>query len=65
MKNFEAKFWRGNPQSKSGGYETTRRIEAKTEKAALKKAKAYENGCAYGTMEFLEMKEVKNELAKN
>lgn len=44
-----ATFFRGNPQSRNGGYNTTRVIEAKTQKEALKKAKSFEN-CVYGTM---------------
>lgn len=28
MKKYIATFWRGNPQIKDGGYETTREIEA-------------------------------------
>ena len=60
MKKYIAKFWRGNPQSANGGYETTREIEARTIKSAEKKARGYENGCIYGSMTLLEVKE-KNE----
>lgn len=28
MHRYSATFWRGNPQLKNGGYETTRTIEA-------------------------------------
>ena len=38
MKKYIATFWRGNPQMKNGGYETTRDIE---------------DGCAYGSMSLL------------
>lgn len=53
MKQFEAIFWRYNPQL--GGYQTTRTIEAKTIASARKKAKQYES-CCYGSMELLEVK---------
>jgi len=56
MKKFVAKFWRGNPQIKGGGYETTREIEAKTITSATKKAREYEN-CLYGTMSLIEITE--------
>ena len=36
---FTATFFRRNPQSRNGGYNTTRTIEAKTIKEATKKAK--------------------------
>ena len=49
---FTATFFRRNPQSRNGGYNTTRTIEAKTIKEAMKKAKALEN-CVYGSMELL------------
>lgn len=57
MKNFVATFWRGNPQLKNGGYETTRKIEAKTIASARKKAKEYED-CIYGSMTLLKIEEV-------
>lgn len=60
MKKYIAKFWRGNPQSFNGGYETTRIIEARTISSAEKKARGYEKGCIYGSMTLLEVKE-KNE----
>lgn len=60
MKKYIAKFWRGNPQCATGGYETTREIEARTIKSAEKKARGYEKGCIYGSMTLLEVKE-KNE----
>ena len=56
MKQYTAKFWRGNPQLKNGGYETTRTIEAKTIASARKKAKEYED-CCYGSMELLDVTE--------
>jgi hypothetical protein len=57
MKKYIATFWRGNPQFKNGGYETTRKIEAKTLTSAKKKAMEYES-CAYGTMTYKDIKEV-------
>ena len=53
---FTATFFRRNPQSRNGGYNTTRTIEAKTIKEATKKAKALET-CVYGSMELLEIKQ--------
>lgn len=58
MKTYIVKFFRGNPQFKSGGYETTRKIEAKTIVSARKKAKEYEK-CSYGTMELISVEEEK------
>lgn len=52
MKTYLAVFWRGNPQSKNGGYETTREIKAKTMESARKKARAYEKPI-YGSMELM------------
>jgi len=57
MKEFVAVFWRGNPQLKNGGYETERTIEAKTLKAAEKKAKEIEKKVAYGSMSLLRVEE--------
>ena len=59
MKKYTAKFWRSNPQLKSGGYETTRTIEAKTLRSAQKKAREIENACSYGSMSLREVWEVK------
>ena len=56
MKKFIATFWRGNPQSTNGGYETTRTIEAKTLASAKKKAREIENSCVYGSMSLLNIK---------
>ena len=53
---FTTTFFRRNPQSRNGGYNTTRTIEAKTIKEAMKKAKALE-ACVYGSMELLEIKQ--------
>ena len=61
MKKYIAKFWRSNPQSANGGYETTREIEARTIRSAENKARGYENGCIYGSMTLLEVKEKKEE----
>lgn len=57
MKTYKATYWRGNPQLKSGGYETTRMIEAKTLAAARKRAEKV--SCVYGSMELLKVEEVK------
>lgn len=53
MKKYIATFWRGNPQMKGGGYETTREIEAVSIASARKKARDIEDGCAYGSMSLL------------
>lgn len=58
MKTYIATYWRGNPQLKNGGYETTRKIEAKTIASARKKAREKEK-CLYGTMTLLKVEEVK------
>lgn len=52
MKTYLAVFWRGNPQLKNGGYETTREIKANTKESARKKARAYEKP-VYGSMELM------------
>lgn len=59
MKTYIAKFWRGNPQLKNGGYETTRKIEAKTITSARKKAREMEN-CVYGSMTLLDIQKEEN-----
>ena len=59
MKKFTAVFWRGNPQLKNGGYETTRTIEARTLASARKKANS--KTCVYGTMKLLDIYEEKND----
>ena len=53
MKTYIAKFWRSNPQSSKGGYETTRTIEAKTIASAKKKAREIEEKCIYGGMSLI------------
>lgn len=60
MKKFEAVFWRGNPQLRDGGYETKRQFNAKSYEGAEKQAKKLEK-CVYGSMELLELYEVKAE----
>lgn len=55
MKKFKATFWRGNPQLTNGGYKTTRTIEAKTMKAAERKAKKISNNTVYGSMTLLKI----------
>lgn len=57
MKTYVATFWRGNPQLKSGGYETTREINAMTHKAAERKALQYEKNCCYGSMSLMMVEE--------
>lgn len=46
MKKYTGTFFRSNPQLKSGGYETERTVEAKTEKSAIKK---FNDICSSGT----------------
>lgn len=53
MNKFIATYWRGNPQMKSGGYETTREIEAKTLASATKKAEKKCVNVSYGSMSLL------------
>lgn len=50
-----ATYFRGNSQSRNGGYNTTRTIKAKTLREATKKAEDIEN-CVYGTMTLLNIK---------
>ncbi len=57
MKTYTAKFWRINPQSSRGGYETTRKIEATTKKKAEKKADEMTQHCVYGGLVLLELTE--------
>lgn len=57
MKKYKAYFWRSNPQLSSGGYETTRTIEAKTIRSAEKKARELADRCLYGGMSFLRIEE--------
>lgn len=56
MKKYISTFWRGNPQMKNDGYETTREIEAASITSASKKARDIEDGCAYGSMSLLSIK---------
>lgn len=57
MNRYTATFWRGNPQLRNGGYQTTRTIEAKSITSARKKARdTYENECVYGTMTLIDIK---------
>lgn len=55
MKKWKATIWRGNPQLTNGGYETTRTIEAKTQKSAWKKAEKIAESCLYGYMQVLKV----------
>lgn len=53
MKTYTATYFRGNVQSRNGGYETTRTIESKSIVSARKKARELAERCVYGTMELL------------
>lgn len=53
MKKFVATFWRSNPQLRSGGYTTTREIEAKTIASARKQAREIAEKTVYGGMELI------------
>ena len=55
MKTWIVKMWRSNPQLKNGGYETTRKVEARTEASAWKKAQKIANDCLYGSMTILDV----------
>ena len=61
MKKFEGVFWRGNPQLANGGYETKRQFNAKSYEGAKRQAKKHEK-CLYGSMELLDLYEVKAEV---
>ena len=50
MKKWTVKLFRSNPQLASGGYETTRTVEARTERSAWKKAEEICNKMVYGSM---------------
>lgn len=52
---YTATYFKGNPQSRNGGYNTTRIIEAKTLREATKKAEDLVN-CVHGTMTLLNIK---------
>lgn len=54
MKTYIVTFWRGNPQHKDGGYETTREMRAKNKESVLKRAKKEYKNLVYGTMEVLD-----------
>ena len=56
----EGVFWRGNPQLANGGYETKRQFNAKSYEGAKRQAKKLEK-CLYGSMELLDLYEVKAE----
>lgn len=59
LKSYKATFWRGNPQLKNGGYETTRTIEAVNIQQARKIAREkHENGCVYGTLTLMSIEKV-------
>lgn len=58
MKKWKVTLWRGNPQLRNGGYETTREVEAKTESSARKKAEKQFCSCVYGSMSVLRVEAV-------
>ena len=45
MKTYIATYYRHNPQLSSGGYQTTRKIEAVSITSARKKAREITEGC--------------------
>lgn len=53
MKTYIATYYRRNPQLSSGGYQTTRKIEAVSITSARKKAREITEGCVYGSLELL------------
>ena len=59
MKKWKCTFWRSNPQSKNGGYETTRIVEARTQASAYKKAEIEYGKPVYGGMSLVKVEEEK------
>ena len=59
MKTYIATFWRGNPQLPNGGYQTTRKVQARKINQARKLALKYET-CSYGAMTLLDLVEANN-----
>lgn len=57
MKKWTVKLFRSNPQITGGGYETTRTVEARTQRSAWKKAQEICNKTVYGGMTILEVEE--------
>lgn len=57
MKTYIATYYRHNPQLSSGGYQTTRKIEAVSITSARKKAREITEGCVYGSLELLEIEQ--------
>ena len=55
MKDFTATYFRRNNQLTSGGYETTRTIQAGTLRSAKKKAQAIADKCLYGSMALIDV----------
>ena len=64
MKKYKATFWRSNPQLSSGGYQTTRIIEAKTIRSAEKKARELADKVVYGGMRLTDIWQVTEEEAR-
>lgn len=58
MKTYSVTFWRGNPQLANGGYETSRIMKAKTENGLRNQIKKIENAPGYGSMTYLNHKEI-------
>lgn len=58
-----ATFWRGNPQSKNGGYYTTKEFQAVSHKAAERQAERYTKGIVYGSLDLIsvELKQENND----
>lgn len=57
MKKWVVKIFRSNPQISGGGYETTRTVEAKTQRSAWKKAQEICDKMVYGSMTVLDVYE--------
>lgn len=53
MKTWNCIFWRSNPQLSKGGYETVRKVEARTATSAVKKAALIYGRPVYGGMTLL------------
>ena len=58
MKEYSIKFWRNDNQLPSGGYETTRVVEAKTLSSARKKAYEICNSCSFGEMYIIRIERI-------
>lgn len=65
MKTYTAKFWRGNPQLKNGGYYTTRDFEVENKREANKMVKDAIKHTVYGTFDFIEWIEPGKKVDRN